>query len=658
MPLGVALVVSIALAVGATLTTPRRRDTVVRGAAWLMVASWTLAVLLGVLGFFWSGSIAFATPAGTVGWHLNPWVGGWLAGAGVMGGLALSVRVKDGAAVGEMVSGAWLGTAIVGFLSASDALAMVLAWGLLTASAYGAVVAGAHRARTLTAGWVLLVMNELGTAALIVAAILLTTHRVSGAGFDVVALLGLWGLGAKIGVFPFQVWLPVAEPEAPGVVAGVLSGVTTAVVLVGLAQWFQWTHPDMVAGWITVGLGLLGGVLGAIHAALDHDVKRVLAYSTVEWMGLAVTLLGLSIVFERAGDPVPAAVALAGCFAVAAMHLGAKTAAFVVAGWVERTAGRRLDAIGGLFRRAGWLGRFGLVAVVALMALPPTGGYVAEWLSLESVFMGGSTALRPALIGVGIVLALLTATGATAMLRWFGAIFLGPPRARKVPSQPRPDEMRVTAVGGALAAAAGVGVGWWLPWAARWAAGPVALGGLVAPTFAAHPAPALLVSLGGSVFWGLPGAIGAIVFPGPGFTATAPWYLLLFGGAMVGAVALIRARWIRRHGLLPRREQPWSGGTNYRREHAWTASAITHPLRLAFAPVVRLERRRHEGEVVHVRTESMDRLLEQGMRPLKQGIGWLAARAAETESGDLSHYVLYVLGALVLGLVVLKLHGA
>ncbi|MDA8198597.1 MAG: proton-conducting transporter membrane subunit [Thermaerobacter sp.] len=633
-----------------------------RAGARLAVGTWFALAMAGAVGLIWrSGTLRLVTPVGSVGWHVDPWVAGWLMVVGLMGGFAVSARAAAGAVPGEMIAVSWLAVGVAGILTAADALTLVLAWGLLTASAYGAVVAGAHRARVLAAGWVLLVMNELGTAALIVGAILLTTQVAVGPVADVAALLGLLGLGAKTGLFPFQVWLPVAEPEAPGVVAGVLSGVTTAVVMVALGQWYGWTHPDLTVGWITVGLGVVGGALGAVHAALDHDLKRVLAYSTVEWMGLATALLGLSVVFLRTGAPAPAGVALAAFYAVALMHLGAKTAAFGIAGWVEQAgAGRRLDALGGLYRRAGWLARWALLAVIALMALPPTGGYLAEWLSLESVFMESAGPLKPPLLVVGILLALLAATGATAMLRWYGAVFLGPPRGRKLPRRPDAGSVRLVGAGAVLAAVAGVGVGWWLPFAARWApplVGQPVLRHLVARTFGAHPAPALLVSLGGRVFAGLPGAPGAIVFPGPGFTAIAPWYLLWFGGAMVLGVAWARRAWMRRHQLTVRREAPWSGGSHYRREHAWTATALTHPLRLAFAPVIRLTRRRQEGAVVRVDTDIADRLLEQGMRPVQRWVGRIADALAQTESGLVSHYVLYVLAALAVGLLALGLHA-
>ncbi len=649
-----------ALAVAESLLHASQRGP--RLGARLAVSAWGAVAVAGAAGLVWrTGTVHLLTPVGPLGWHGDPWVAGWLVVVGLMGGLAVSARAAAGAVPGEMIAASWLALGVAGILSAADALALVLAWGLLTASAYGAVVAGAHRARVLAAGWVLLVMNELGTAALIVGAILLATeHAVSGTAGDVAALLGLLGLGAKTGLFPFQVWLPVAEPEAPGVVAGLLSGVTTAAVMVALGQWFGWTHPDVTVGWITVGLGVVGGALGAIHAALDHDVKRVLAYSTVEWMGLATALLGLSVVFLRTGSPAAAGVALAAFYAVALMHLGAKTAAFGIAGWVEQGgAGRRLDALGGLYRRAGWLARWALLAVIALMALPPTGGYVAEWLSLESVFMESAGPLRPPLVVVGVLLALLAAAGATAMLRWYGAVFLGPPRGRKLPRRPDPSSVRLVGAGAVLAAAGGVGIGWWLPFAGRWAPpllGQPVLRHLVAPTFGRHPAPALLVSLGGRVFAGLPGAPGAIVFPGPGFTATAPWYLLWFGGAMVLGVAWARRAWIRRHQLTVRHEAPWSGGSHYRREHAWTATALTHPLRLAFAPVIRLQRRRQEGAVVRVDTDIADRLLEQGMRPVLRLVGRLADAFSQTESGLVSHYVLYVLAAVAVGLAVLGIH--
>ncbi len=602
-------------------------------------------------------------PVGILRFALSPWSAVWLALCLIIMGLAGLALLSRSPGRGILVGLTWLTTAVTLFLLARSPLALLVGWGLIAIGGYLMVVSQAYRRRTVASGWTMLVMSETGTAALLVGAVILSGVSVHHPVWTAVAsALGIIGLGAKAGLFPFQVWLPLAEPEAPGAAAGILSGVLSTVVLVGMWEWMSWAAAPVAVAWGLVIVGLGGAVLGVIHAMIDDDFKRVLAYSTIEWVGLAMGMLGLYIVFLRDHLAVAASLGQAAFFAILLMHLGAKTAAFTASGWMEKALGtRRFLGVGGLFRSSGRLGQWLVLGVVALMAIPPTGGYFAEWSALEGLFNGAGSALRVVLIPVAIAVALIGGAGATAMLRWFGMLYLGPERrAPKV--RPTRAEIGLVAAGASLAWAAGIGIGWWVPWME--ANAPSILGqrtaGVIAPVFTAPATTRLLDTLGGRIFSGLPYTPGLIAFPGDGFTATSPWFLLFFGGGIVAMVFLLRALWWRHTGRgVSRRVRPWVGSVAHEPIHLWSATGLTLPLRLAFAPIISLRRTRQEHPTrgLVVETDAVDRLLVHGFGPVYKAVDRLTTRIQATESGHLSHYVAYALGALLVGLIWLKIAG-
>ncbi len=656
---GVLFLAALALASAATVVTWSGRQGAVRR---LGIGAIALLLLQMIAAFALHGAplAALQSVAGTLTYAATPWAGFWGVIAEVLllvAGLAFWTKEFG---KGQWLALTWLAVAVAAFLEASSPLAMVVAWGVLAVAVYGMVVAQGSSRRAAVSGWAMLVMSEAGAAALLLGALLLSPALGSTAR-DItgwIAVLGILGLGSKAGLFPFQIWLPLAEPEAPGAAAAVLSGVTTTVAMVGLVRWLAWAPPPTPVAWGMVVLGLAGALLGVIHAIVDGDYKRVLAYSTVEWIGLAFASLGLSYVLSGAGQEAAEALALSSVYTLLLMHMGAKFTAFFATGWIERSTGtREINRLGGLFRAAPAAAGLTLLAAAGLMAVPPTGGYLAEWMALESIFMGASSSLRPALLAVVLVVALVTAGGATAILRWYASIFLGP--RRTVPqARPRAGETVGLALGAIITWLAGIGTTWIIPWVA--AASPRGLGtkGLVAPTFT-HPAKtALLDSLGGRIFTGLPGTQGVVLFPGGGFTATSPWDLLVFGGAIMGLVALLRWLWLRR---LPRRAAapcPWNGGEAYSSAYGWTADGIAHPLRLAFAPVIRLRRTRTVGEDgIEVQTDAVDRLWANVFSPLLQVARQAASAVRRLQTGHLSHYLGYIMAVLMGGILWLKLSG-
>ena len=651
---------ALAVAAAASVSAWSGRRTVVAVLAFGTLAALLVEMVLGLFGVD-GGALTLPTVAGTLSYTVTPWAGWWGAIAEALLLVTGTVFWAKEFGKGQWLSLAWLGVAVSAFLQALSPLGMVVAWGVLALAVYGMVVAQANSRRAATSGWAMLVMSEAGAAALLLGVILLTaglgSHAPGVTAF--IAVLGILGLGSKAGLFPFQIWLPLAEPEAPGAAAAALSGVTTTVAMVGLMRWLSWAPPTTPIAWAMVVLGLAGAVLGVIHAIVDNDHKRVLAYSTVEWIGLAFTSLGLSYVLRSAGLGAAANLALSGTYTLLLMHMGAKFAAFLASGWIERTTGtREMNRLGGLWRTAPLAGGLTLLAAVALMAIPPTGGYLAEWMAAESVFMGAASSLRPALLAVAVVVALVTAGGATAILRWFASVFLGPRRTVAL-ARPRKGETLGLAFGAALAWVAGVGATWIVPWVAAVAPRGIRNLGLVAPTFTHPGTTALLNSLGGRVFTGLPGTAGVVLFPAGGFTATSPWDLLWFGGGIVVLVAVLRGLWLRRFQRRPQPPAPWNGGEPYRAAYGWTADGTALPLRLAFAPAIRHRSvRRTVGEAsVEVEIDAVDRLLVNLFHPLLQAARRAVGLVQSLQTGHLSHYLGYITLVLMGGLVALKLAG-
>jgi hydrogenase-4 component B len=254
------------------------------------------------------------------------------------------------------------------------------------------------------------------------------------------AVLVLAAFGTKAGLFPFLVWLPFAEPEADGDTAGLLSGLLTAVAMAGFLHLVQMLAPDRTAlGVITGTLGLAGAVYGALMGFVERDAKRVLAYGTVEALGLCFTGFGLGWFLSGQGAGNSAVLAVAGAWTLLLAHAGAKYALFVLAGHVEQAGGlRRLDAMGGLLRRVRRGGPPALVAVLVLAGLPPFGGFLGEWLILEACLLPtpADPALHIVLAFVAAVLALIGAAALTLYLRWFGIMWLGQARSERAGSCP------------------------------------------------------------------------------------------------------------------------------------------------------------------------------------------------------------------------------
>jgi len=256
------------------------------------------------------------------------------------------------------------------------------------------------------------------------------------AGVAILAFVAaLVGAGSKAGLAPLHVWLPLAHPAAPSHVSAMMSGAMTKVAvyafiriafdLVGPPDW-RLAIPLLI-------VGAASGIIGVLQALMDNDLKRVLAYSTIENIGLVFVALGFAYAFRASGFPAAAALAMTAALLHAFNHALFKSLLFFGAGAVLTATGeRRLDRLGGLLNRMPTTGLFMLVGAAAISALPPLNGFVSEWLILQSVLLGPSfpqwtlKILAPA-VGAGV--ALTAALAAACFVRAFGIPFLGRPRS-------------------------------------------------------------------------------------------------------------------------------------------------------------------------------------------------------------------------------------
>ncbi|MGV2187341.1 hydrogenase 4 subunit B [Rhizobium rhizogenes] len=330
---------------------------------------------------------------------------------------------------------------------ADDAFTFLISWEFMSLASWALVMAHHHDANNRKAGYVYIVMASFGTLALLLAfgllagpagdygfeAIRLSEQTPLTAGLVLVLLL--IGAGSKAGLVPLHVWLPLAHPAAPSHVSALMSGVMTKVAVYAFVR-VVFDLLGMPAWWSGIVVLIIGSgtaVLGILQALMESDLKRLLAYSTIENIGLIFVSLGLSLAFKANGMGLPAALALTAALFHVLNHSFFKSLLFFGAGAVLTATGERdMDKLGGLIHRMPVTSIVFLVGCVAISALPPFNGFVSEWLAFQAILQSpalpqwGLKILVPA---VGGLLALSAALAAACFVKAFGVTFLGRPRS-------------------------------------------------------------------------------------------------------------------------------------------------------------------------------------------------------------------------------------
>jgi hydrogenase-4 component B len=369
------------------------------------------------------------------------------ASAGISIFAAGYFRQGEGTAPGLLCLQYHLFLASMGFvLLADDAYAFMLAWETMALSSYFLVTTQHRIPEIRRAGFLYMVMAHLGAIA-----ILLSFGILQGGSwhftFDAMRAahlgtnwataafcLALLGFGAKAGIVPVHVWLPEAHPAAPSPVSALMSGVMLETALYGMIRvsFDLLGQPLWWWGLMPLSLGLFSALYGVVFAAAQTDMKRLLAYSSIENVGIMFTGLGLAMVFAGVGMRASAALTLIAVMYHALNHAFMKSLLFLGTGSVLHATGERnLGHLGGLIHRMPWVAWLTLIGVLAIAGLPPLNGFVSEWLLLQS-FLLSYKVPHPfinMLLPLGAaLLALAAALAGYVMVKFFGVIFLGRPR--------------------------------------------------------------------------------------------------------------------------------------------------------------------------------------------------------------------------------------
>jgi hydrogenase-4 component B len=590
----------------------------------------------GALGAVWN------VPAGALTVGIDPLSAFFLAPLFALGAMA---AVYGRAYLGPRpVAAAKLNlllTAMSLVVVARHALLFLVAWEVMTLLAYLLVTLDHEDAEVRRAGWVYLIASHVAILLLFALFLLLGTRaggsldfaafsqawRAPAAGAAGILVLALLGFGIKAGVAGLHVWLPEAHAAAPSHVSALMSGVLIKMGIYGLLRIAFLVPPGGWFGVTLMTLGAVGALLGIALALGQRDLKRVLAYSSVENIGVILLGLGLGFWARARGDGALAALAFGGALLHVWNHAVMKGLMFLGAGSVLHGAGTKdVERLGGLLRRMPWTGRTLIVGSVAIAALPPLNGFSSEWLlyrALAQVGLRGEAAPGLAAMGGAAVLALVGGLAALCFVRLIGVVLLGTPRG---------------------------------PEAARAHESPpgmlVPLGMLAAGCLAAALAAPPLVSLQRHLLAELGGARAGDV------TAAASYLspLALVSAATLGAIALaglFLALRTRQAGV----DETW--GCGYAAPTArmqYTGRGFAELITTRILPRwlrLPLAERRPEGPFptsAKVATTQVDPLTRGAYEPLLARSGDRFARLRFLQQGNVHIYLLYIVATLILAL--------
>jgi hydrogenase-4 component B len=638
----------------------------------VLTAGACIAVLAAAARVLASGvtvtaSFAQVLPLTGVTLSLDPLGAVFVITAAVTGAAASCYAVGYAAPGGSRAATALLPLFITSLLAvpaAASVATFMAAWELMALSSLLLLLTGHRRAEARDAAQWYAVMTHAGAAAILLGFVLISAHA-GGQSFAAIAahaggvppavrslafVLVLAGFGSKAGAVPLHVWLPRAHPEAPGPVSALMSGAMVNLGVYGIVR----TGDGLLGGgelwwWLAVaGLGVASALFGGIHAAASADLKRLLAYSTVDNMGLVLTGVGASGALAVTGHRALAAIALIAALFQLVNHSAFKGCLFLAAGSVQRAAGTRdLDSLGGLLRRLPVTATLFGIGALSICALPPFSGFASEWLLLQGFLRGFSAhgaATATALLAGVAALALTGGLTAAAFVKAFGIGFLGQPRTPQAAAaaEAGPAMLAGTALLAVPCLALGVVPGAVVPLLAR-AAG-TALGGL-------RPDP-----LQAGAGLAIAGSADVIQ---PALLAAA----LLAGLVLAWGLVRLRARAGAERGHRARRAEAWGCGRELQTPRMqYTATSFAEPLQRVFADVLRpdldldvshLAESRYFEQAVTYRSRIDDAVERGAYRPLTAGVRRWGEVARRAQNGSVHRYIGYGFAALVVLLVVL-----
>jgi hydrogenase-4 component B len=516
-------------------------------------------------------------------------------------------------------------------LLVSNGLHFLIAWEVFTVCAYFLVTLENQRREVRAAGWLYLAASHVGMVFLFAFFCTLAARTGSwelGPMREQAALAPLFwfallGFGVKAGIFPLHVWLPSAHANAPSHVSAMMSGVAIKMGVYGLLRFSGWLPVPVAAGPVVIGMGAIGALLGIVFALAQNDIKRLLAYCSVENIGVIFIGIGGALISSAQGNAWWGRLALIGALLHVWNHGLFKALLFFGAGLVLHATGtREMSRLGGLWRTMPWTAGLFVLGAVAISGLPPLNGFVSEWLIYLGLFdaVNARGALAGAAMPAVIALAVTGALALATFAKVSAMVFLGAPRtAAATHAHDCGSSMR-----GSMLALASL---------------CVAIG--LAPV----------------LFWPLIGRAAAVWNPAWTGTADLPAPLTTLGPVQASLALLVLAasiclwRYARRNGdirrltwdcgyALPTARMQYTGGSFGGIAAGWFAWILQ--------PERKLRRPRGAFPVEASYVERMpETVLERVAGPIGNGVMRVSTAVRQLQHGRLQSYILYLVAGLV-----------
>jgi hydrogenase-4 component B len=584
--------------------------------------------------------------------------------------------------------------AMLALFTAASIASFIVAWEIAALGIWALVGFETRRDEPVAAGLLTIALSEAGSlaglAGLLLLALAARTPSLDGIASAASALppaiatagcvLTFFGFGMKAGVVPLNLWLPDAHGAAPRSISPILSAATLNL---GLYAFLRIDAPlartDPRLGLMILATGAATALTGIIYALAERDLKRVLAQSSIENIGIATAGFGAGFAFAALGHPMLGGLSLVAGLYHMINHSAYKALLFLGAGGIDAAAGTHdLDRMGGLLRRLPLLGALFVVGTFAIAALPPLNGFVSEWMLLQSLLRVveiGAVPVRIVFALAGAALALTAGLAVTCFAMIAATALLGLPRSREAAAARRAPR----SVWAPMSLLALVCFG-----LAVWATGVLpALGRLAVSLTGADPTSALVPAffgngnglaastvhdldhLGAQLGRGLLPLRGLVVLHSDGAHAPVVYAMSTALSFAVLAFMLLvvwaAARGVRSRRRIARRV-PWNGGiVRLRPEMTYTATVFSAPVRVlfhaVFSPEVAREEQRQGAFLTarthhEVRVHVVDRLF---IHPAVQASQRIASRLAELHHGKVTTYAAYLLVAMVVVMLVIRI---
>ncbi len=535
----------------------------------------------------------------------------------------------------------------------------LIAWELMALTAYCLVSFEHEQPETRQAGVLFFVMSHIDAGCVILGFLLLfqvsgdysfdSLHglgaKMSAGKRDAAFVLFLLGFGIKAGIVPLHIWLPAAHPVAPGNVSALMSGVLIKTGIYGLTRvCFDFLGPPPLWWGVTVLVaGTVSAVLGVLYALMEHDLKRLLAYHSIENIGIILMGLGAALVFLHEGHPLLAALSLIAGMYHTINHAAFKGLLFLGAGAVAHsTHTRNMEEMGGLAKRMPDTAFYFLIGAVAISALPPLNGFVSEWLTYQALLQGFGTSeslWRLVFPLGGAMLALTGALAAVCFVKAFGITFLAQPRSE--PARNAREAAPSMRIGMAVLTAACLLLGFF----------PTAFVRLLDPLtqqLTGRQISGQLSVANGLVLASLTEKAGTVSTPG----------LVLMGLCLLPIPFVLWLALARK--TKTRRGPTWAcGQRGLTPQMEYTATGFSKPVRMIFKALFRPRRdtqREYDFSpyfATNVRFEShIEEVFVQRLyRPLRISIVRMSRRIRALQAGSIHAYLLYIFITLLLLLI-------